>query len=202
MGTGDIGGPFVFPAAPGNSFIVGGDSKAIAGMHLGIQHQMGNFVLGVEGGFRTSLSDGFASSAGLGNAPPIGCNAATVFNCQGRIANIQQIGPRLGWAQNNWMVYGTGGFARAEIMTQATTIATGVPLAQASQHHDGRFAGGGVEYALTPGIILGVEYTHYQFDTVTHDIGGNSRFVSADADTVMARLSLKLGREDRLGPLK
>src|SRR4051794_5405520 len=55
MRTDDIGGAFVFPAAPGNSFIAGGQDVGVAGVHVGAQHQWGNIVLGVEGGARFAL---------------------------------------------------------------------------------------------------------------------------------------------------
>ena len=194
MRTKDIGGGFVFPAATGNSFIVPGESRTAYGGQMGFQHQFSNLVVGVEGGFKETLG-GFASTPGLGNAPPIGCNAATVFTCEARLKHIEQIGGRLGWASNNWLFYGTGGWALADIATQARTIATGVALAQDEKHHHGNFFGGGIEWAAHKNIILGVEYTHYSFSSQIHDIGGNSRFVSTDADTVTARLSVKFGPE-------
>ena len=96
-----------------------------------------------------------------------------------------------------------GGVARANIHTQAQTIASGALLAQVSNTHNGWYVGGGVEWALSKIVILGVEYTHYDFDSKIHDVGANSRFVSADADSVMCRLSFKLGREPMVPePLK
>ena len=195
MSTSDIGGGFVFPAAAGNSFIVPGNTKFTGGGHIGIQHQMGNFVFGVEGGFKHRFGSDFASTPGLGNAPPVGCNAATVFSCQARLDEVWQGGGRLGYATNNLLFYGIGGVARADIQTQAQTIATGALLAQGTGTHTGWYGGGGVEWAFNKNVILGLEYTHYDFNTQVHDTGGNSRFVSANADSVMGRLSFKLGRE-------
>ena len=201
--TGDIGGGFVFPAAPGNSFITPGDTRGVAGAHVGAQYQFSNLVVGIEGAVKYSLRGGFASTPGLGNAPPVGCNAATAFTCEARLSYIEQLGGRLGWAKNNWLIYGTGGVARTIIETQARTIATGIPLAMGSSDHKGWFAGGGVEYALSQSVILGAEYTHYKFGTETHDLGANSRFVSADADAITARLTFKLGPAERsYEPLK
>jgi outer membrane immunogenic protein len=198
LGTKDIGGPFVFPAAPGNSFIAPAMNGAAYGGYLGVQYQWDRIVIGFEGGVRSLFNDGFSSTAGLGNAPPIGCNAAVVFACQGSVKYVWQYGPRLGWAFDKFLVYGTGGWAGAKINTQALTIATGTLLAQAGNYHNGWFAGGGLEwaaYTVTPGldVVLGLDYTHYEFDTRIDDIGGNSRFVSTKADAVLARVALKVG---------
>jgi outer membrane immunogenic protein len=203
MSVDDIGGAFVLPP-PGN-FVAGGHDSGVAGFHFGAQHQWGGFVLGIEAGGRFSLDGDFASARGTGIAPPSGCNAVVALACEGRLDKILQIGPRLGWAGDKWLVYGTGGYARAEIDTRARTIATGVIVSDLSEVHRGWFLGAGVEFALTRNLILGVEYTRYDFDDKTHFdaiIPGNSRFVSADVDMVTARLSYKFGREECCAPLK
>jgi len=189
MWNDDIGGGFTIPAAPGNSFIANGQTVGIAGIHGGLQRQWGNWILGAEGGFSATFS-GFGSSNGLGNAPPIGCNAAVVFACEGRINNIFQVGPRLGWGQNQWMVYGTGGWANARIETRARTLLTGSIISSVTTTNNGWFAGGGFEWAIAPRATFGIEYMHYDFSGETARDGGNSRNVSTSADVVRARLTL------------
>jgi opacity protein-like surface antigen len=204
MGTSDIGGPFVIPAAPGNSFFAKGEDTGIVGAHAGIQHQFGGVIVGLEAAFIGTLNNGYASSAGLGNAPPIGCNAATTFNCQARVSDIARFGGRLGWGFGNWMAYGGAGVAYTETTTRALTIATGAPTSSISSVLPGWYAGGGFEYGVTGNVTVGLEYTHYEFDKTgfdDHVTPGNSRRVSFDADSVTARLTFKSGARDVV-PLK
>jgi opacity protein-like surface antigen len=105
-------------------------------------------------------------------------------------------------------VYATGGYANARIETWGTCnsvtgcvalngTTNGLKFSMGSAEHDGWYAGGGVEYALSQWAIVGVEYKHYDFDTQSHVAGfpalvlGDSRAVRGDADAVMARMSLK-----------
>lgn len=197
LGTANIGGPFNIPAAPGNSFIAPGIDGGVYGGFLGVQYQWDRLVLGVEGGARRLFNNNFTSTPGLGNAPPVGCNAAAAFSCQGQISTIYQIGPRLGWAfYDKLLVYGTGGYAKTDISTQAITNATGAPLAFGTDSHPGWFAGGGLDYAVfsyqsTSGVV-GIDYNHYEFEARNHNFGINGRLVSTTADSVTARFSLKL----------
>ena len=97
-----------------------------------------------------------------------------------------------------------------QVTTRDLTCAS--PSAPAD--HNGWFAGGGVEVLLSKNFFLGIEYKHVALDTERHCagppvgtcLGAGGAFVdrdiSADADIVTARLSLKWGREDRVVPLK
>jgi opacity protein-like surface antigen len=82
-----------------------------------------------------------------------------------------------------------------------------------SERHDGWYLGGGVEWAITPNVIFGVEYRHYDFKDVLHtptNLTVNPNVldpalrhnVDADADVVTARLSFKLNRPAPVVPLK
>src|SRR5262249_31367186 len=116
------------------------------------------------------------------------------------------IGPRIGVASGKWLVYGTGGYAAGLVNTHVTV--GGAPFDNTTQHQDGWFAGGGVEYALLPYLIFGVEYQHLDLGTANHpsplDValpgngclssaagGPNCRAIGASEDIVRARLSFK-----------
>jgi outer membrane immunogenic protein len=177
---------------------------AIGGFHVGVQHQFGNIVLGVEGAVKAGLDDRFGDTPGTGTAGTT-CGTTTAFACEARINDILQVGPRLGWAMHNWLLYGTGGYARADLASQARTIATGAIVSKVSNDHNGWFLGGGLEYGIAPSIIVGVEYTHYEFNSEAHNDAVtpvNSRTLSASSDAVVGRLSFKLGRDEPRVPLK
>lgn len=177
-------------------------SDGIFGVHGGYQHQFGNIVLGVEAGFSWVGDDsGTTTAGGLGAA----CGfVAAVQACTARVKDIWQVGGRLGWAADKFLVYGTGGWARANIESGGLVLATNTPFSGSSNTHDGWFIGGGLEFALTKNVILGVEYTHYEFDSEPHTaaVAGDSRVLDATSDAVKARLTFLLGREERMAPLK
>jgi outer membrane immunogenic protein len=167
----------------------------LGGLHGGFQGQWGSWVVGVEGSWDTVLGDRFGSDNGT-NVPGVGpCSAAAAFACQARINDILSVGPRVGFAMNQWMVYGTGGYARAEIESNFLTIATGNILGtSASNHQEGWFLGGGLEMLVTTGFIVGLEYKHYDFKTAAQNdptIPVDNINMQAKADAVLLRLTIK-----------
>jgi outer membrane immunogenic protein len=165
----------------------------IGGIHGGYQYQFGKAVVGVEAGWGLQLGKSFDTKAGGGEGATCGLDSPD--SCQARIANILQVGPRLGWTVDRWMVFGTAGYARAAVQTQTFDPTTGAfTFANGDNHHNGWFAGGGLEYLVTGNLILGVDYKHYEFrsraytDSVFADF---DRTLKASADTVTARLTIK-----------
>ena len=69
-------------------FSVSHDSPVVGGQ-IGIQHQFGLFVVGVEGTLTTSYQNDYGST----NCPNI------LFTCAARFDDVLTIGPRLGYAQ-------------------------------------------------------------------------------------------------------
>lgn len=192
---------FVFANGnPANPNPIDFDGAFAGGAHLGLQHQWGNFVLGIE----TSVL--FADLNGTSTCP----NPA--FACSVETDWIWMIGPRVGFAMNNWLFYGTGGYAIGSLDTQTTTIATGVQFDSGNERHGGWYLGAGLEWGITRNLSLGVEYKHIELDDELHvssTIPGNpagDRFVDASIDVVQARLTLRLGRDEpmveRARPLK
>src|SRR5215471_16031561 len=84
-------------------------------------------------------------------------------------------------------------------MAADTAFVNGVTIEQFSQTRSGWYAGAGVDWALNPNWVVGVEYRHYDFGTargVPMLVGGgldpaNTTDVSLRADSVMARASYK-----------
>ncbi len=97
---------------------------------------------------------------------------------------------RLGYAFNNLLLYGTGGWAweHATNTIQFTCLGPGCPGTSGTPptspvptsvdvNPNGWAAGGGVEWAFLPNWTLRAEYLHLQFDGVTEDRSKSSSFV-------------------------
>ena len=177
-------------------------NTGIAGLHVGVQHQFGNFVLGLEGSYSGTGGSGFsdgtiAPSGDCLGAPPGGPG----FTCQAKLTSLFMIGPRLGWSPSDqWLLFATGGWAKGHLSDRV--LFGGNTVGSTSRSHDGWYLGGGIEYALTRNWSIGVEYTHIDFNTGFHceiaTLGGcaasEARNASAETDIVRARLTLTLGR--------
>lgn len=192
------------PNASNQAFSFSDDKVAIS-PYLGYQHQFGAFVIGAEVGYKALLDDDFALHDGYGTGS--GSFAAS------KIDGIFTVGGRLGYAfGNQWLLYGTGGYARATVETDLISKATGAAVAgfHTSEHQDGWYIGGGADYKLTDHLLLGIEYQHLSFDEEKHCVSCVSGFsafnnhdVSADVDVVSARLTFLLGRDaPAAAPLK
>jgi outer membrane immunogenic protein len=146
----------------------------------------------------SSAEEGHKIGGGGSGACGLGAGDA----CNGRIYQIREIGGKLGWAMGRWMAYGTGGFADARINTWE--ILSGTHSNEGSNEHNGWFAGGGVDYALSKNAIVGIQYKHYDFGSESHiDVAGmDNRVVRAESDAIMSRMTLKFGLERGYEPLK
>jgi len=170
-------------------------NAAIVGAHIGLQHQFGSVVLGGEGNWQTALrGDGFDDTS---------CPGAT-FTCAARFNDVLTVGGRLGWAAGHWMPYVTGGYATARFESEIRTAATGALRSSSGGRHDGWYIGGGVEWAVSPGWTVGVEYRHYELGDATYDFtapGGavlavDQTVADVTLDTVSARVSWRWGRPE------
>ena len=179
----------------------------VVGTHLGIQHQWGSVVLGVEGSWTTAFRDDFAST----DCPPPN-NVA--FTCAARINDILSVGPRLGWAMGKWMPYITGGYANARFAEKISIKAAPANPFEDSQRHGGWFIGGGVDMAFSHGWTIGLDYRHYDLDSANYvpsrNIAGGAQdpligaanTADVTADVITLRVSWKFGRPEPVVPLK
>jgi outer membrane immunogenic protein len=180
----------------------------IYGFHAGAQAQWGNWVLGIEAAYSAGFRE-MQSTVAL-PAPPLPANTVA-YN---KITNLFTVGPRLGFAWDRWMVYGTGGWASADIKGQYQT--NGVQsLANfvGQSRNDGWFAGGGLEYMVHKGalvdVIFGAEYQHFDVRSKTAfcripgcGIASTEDFNhDAVGDIVRARLTIKTQGYGWWGPM-
>ena len=186
-----------FPPLSSSSDVDGG----LGGVQLGMNKQFGNWVVGGE--FRLSGADISGSTndcLGLGGlgVPP------GVFNCDTNVNWVATALARLGYAQDRWLAYGTAGWAVAGVdYGSSIVIVPGFPIITLpggeSETADGFAFGGGVEYAFTDSVSLGVEYTRMQLESEGSGLFLGGILSSGDREielnTVTARLNVKWGGE-------
>jgi outer membrane immunogenic protein len=199
-----------FGPGPGGNFTTSG-SDAIFDMHAGFQGQWGNWVLGLEFGYSACFNECRLTSGVLPVAP---AGAPLLFtpntSAESKLTQLATIGPRLGWAWDRFLIYGTGGWASANLKGTYCSTVTGVcgPFVtpqNGSTWNQGWFAGGGVEWMVHRGalvdVILGVEYQHFDVSN-HHDRAfcftpacviptGADYDLDAKGDIVRARLTIK-----------
>jgi outer membrane immunogenic protein len=147
------------------------------GGQVGYNWQYDQFVFGAEGDFNyidTKHSRTFSTAgvSGLGAALANGSTISSKMNWLGTAR------ARLGVAYDRFLIYGTGGFAYADVEDRAT-VTTTIPVVMAFQSNGGksdtRFGwtiGGGVEYAFMNNWSTKVEYLYYKLENKTYAVSG------------------------------
>jgi outer membrane immunogenic protein len=155
---GDVLGFGALAAAGGNVFPSLSPKGFIGGGQIGYDWQVNTWVLGLVADFQGA--DIKASGTGIFSTP-----AVTIAESLSEKLNFLGTGRvRLGWAAGNWLFYGSGGVAygNVESTINVNDPAAGLFVAGSrSETRVGWAAGGGVNYALTPNWIVGVDYLHY-----------------------------------------
>jgi outer membrane immunogenic protein len=152
--------PFVGPGFVGNNNN-GNNARFIGGGQAGVNYQIGQFVIGVEG-------DGQALVGSSNNNNNFGNNNGSNIGFLGTVRG------RAGIAVDRLLVYGTGGVAFGSNSWPNTILGTvgGVPTFFTANNRNnlrvGYAAGAGVEYAFTPNWSVKVEY-------LFTDLGRNNR---------------------------
>ena len=172
----------------------------IAGGQIGIQHQFGHVVLGVEASLVSAYQDAFANTV---------CPNPAI-TCGKRFDDILSVGPRLGWAMGKWMPYLTGGYANASISHKSFITGANTGVFFGRERFEGWYVGAGVDMALAHGWTVGLEYRHYDFEdqtmltfTPAGLLTGDVRNIDTTMDSIAVRVSWKLGRPEPVAkPMK
>ena len=173
----------------------------VVGGQIGLQHQFGQLVVGLEGG----LTVAYQNSWGSVDCPN------TAFSCAARFDDVLTIGPRLGWSMGRWMPYLTGGYANARFEDQRILKANNATTFLGSERHNGWYIGGGVDMALAHGWTVGLEYRHYEYGDNVYNFHTPAGVVApleqstsdVSLDTFTVRVNWKFDRPDRAPvPLK
>ena len=192
---------YTAPGVAGQAWSTNSDDPLVGGQ-IGIQHQFGQVILGLEGTLSTTYQ--FRENA-------VQCpNPLTI--CSGRFNDVLTIGPRIGWAMGKYMPYITGGYANGSFDHRVALTTTGVGTRQSHDRENGWYIGAGVDMALAAGWTMGLEYRHYDFGNFTSDRfipGGTAALldtgsVDTNVDTITMRVSWKFDRPERAAavPLK
>ncbi len=152
----DLSGVGTFLASPGGNVFPNLRPKGfIGGGQIGYDWQANNnFVFGLVTDFQGADIKASGTNSAFGVTESL--SQKLDFLGTGRA--------RLGWAANNWLFYGSGGVAYGDVHStiNLNDAANGVLFSGAhSETRVGWAAGGGVNYAITPNWIAGVDYLHY-----------------------------------------
>jgi outer membrane immunogenic protein len=180
---------------------VKGDSEvegSLAGGHLGFNHQFGRWV----GGAEVSLSGGDVEASRSGRVSDGEFSVRS--HAKAEIDDLFLATVRLGYAFDRSLVYVKGGYASADVKLRAEIDDMDVG-ASSGERHAGFTLGAGFEYALTKGVIFGLEYNRVDLGDATHVAFATEDGTPVDAfparvepdvlHVAMARLSLKFGDE-------
>ena len=134
-----------------------GGCAGMAGVFGGYNHQLGNWVLGIEGDY------GWAFDGHLSYAPPP--EATNYF-----IDDLATVRGRLGWlANDSTMIYVTGGYGWLGT-TFDGLVGPAADFVSTSRTLGGWVAGGGLETALTDNLYMRAEYLYGRFEDASYDI--------------------------------
>lgn len=151
-----------------------GMSGFAGGLLGGYNIQLGSLVAGVEADVTWASLDGSENVAGL--------NATAGHDWLGSVRG------RLGYATENWLLYGTLGYAFADFHLDTSDF--GTHLSQ-SAHPNGFVYGAGAEYAISPQLSLRGEVLRYTFEDMSFDLPSGVLTADPDVTTVRAGLSLR-----------
>jgi outer membrane immunogenic protein len=183
---------FINPVDALNVPFGNGDANAkikgdIWGGQLGANWQFSpNWLIGLEAGFNSASLSGRATSV-----------TSPTNSVETDMRWLATVTPRLGFVNGNGLLYVKGGLAISSIKTNAAEA--GIISLSRADELTGWTIGAGLEYALSPNWIVGVEYDYY-------DLGSKSMtgvYTGAPVDfsqsidpkfsAVMARISYKFG---------
>ena len=143
------GGTFAAATATSTSF-----SGIIGGGQIGYNWQTGHLVFGIEADVDGSSQNGtWSTGCGVAGCTQTGTPKVDAFGT---------VRGRLGYAQDNWLLYVTGGFAWQHVSNTVTdtTAAGSATIFNASSTQGGYVIGVGAEMAFAPRWTAGLEYLY------------------------------------------
>lgn len=135
-------------------------SSMVGGAQFGFNYQIGAVVIGAETDLSATRLGGSQTTA----ANPGGTRFTT--RAENEVSMLGTVRARAGFVLGDFMVYGSGGYAYG-LVDQKGSISPDNPgntsgvSATRSGLASGWALGGGVEYAIMPGMTLRLDYTHY-----------------------------------------
>jgi outer membrane immunogenic protein len=174
-------------AAVGSSFSEN-SSGFIGGGQIGYNWQVNQIVYGLEASFSGATVKGNSTNF-----------VDDTF--ENRLKSLALVTARIGYASNNWLFYGKGGYAggmRSASVSDTGVLSPGVGSGSQSIWHNGWTLGTGVEYGLTRNWILGLEYDYVRLNSENYQLSGTDVprtsylwSIKSDYHIVTGRLSYK-----------
>jgi outer membrane immunogenic protein len=165
-GGGSLGNSDHIDAATGLSDAAGYNIRGgLVGGTLGYNWQVSSFVLGFEGD--VSWVGEYGSNADIGPAAVDFVNSVgnPLFQSFTKETWMATARARFGYAVNNLLFYGTGGYAGAGVTAGVKDGTTNALLASASSTRNGWTAGGGLEWGFAPNWSAKFEMLYMKFDS-------------------------------------
>ena len=164
-----------------------------AGGYTGFNYQMGNLVTGIEGDFSSILGSRALSAQQATIVPGTFVTGATKPKWLGTVS------ARLGFAMNNWLLYGKigGAWMKADY-TGNVELGNGTVLGTQtlSSTRSGWLAGAGLEYGWNPNWVSRFEYNYINFGSkrLNYTLAGlNAADIDSKAHVVKLGLAYKFG---------
>jgi outer membrane immunogenic protein len=168
-----------------------GSANGVAGFHAGYNYQMpSNWLIGIEGDWdwtnlKSSAAPGIICSNLFGMRAQCGGISNLTDNAflETKVNWLASVRGRLGYASSQWLLYGTGGVAFADVGYTGNINCTGIPgtlcpggaqalRSSGSETRVGFVVGAGAEFKPTKNWVLGAEYLFYRFDGDATSTGG------------------------------
>jgi outer membrane immunogenic protein len=188
-GGGSFGQSTHIDQATGLGDTIGYNVKGgLVGGTLGYNWQVSRFVVGFEGDASWVGQYGSNVDDGLAGNP-----AFTSFTKETWVATARG---RLGYAVNNLLFYGTGGYAAAGVEAGVKDSNTGALLASATSTRSGWTAGGGLEWGFAPNWSAKFEWLYMKFDSTAFNTlaaEGPRSSVPFDDNVVRAGINYRFG---------
>lgn len=185
-----IGSPVPSPAAINPTAVPGHLSPdgngAVGGAQFGFNYQIGAVVIGAE----TDISATRLGGSQAASANPAGTRFTT--RAQNEVSMLGTVRARAGIVFGDFLIYGTGGYAYG-LVDQKGSISPDNPtrVSGASGSRSGIASGwalgGGVEYAILPGMSVRLDYTHYDLGSQKLTLGDYTGLAPTQYATMRAR---------------
>lgn len=155
-----IRAPYAIDPAAVPSRLSPDGNGAVGGAQFGFNYQIGAVVIGAETDISATRLGGSQTSA----ANPGGTRFTT--KAENEVSMLGTVRARAGFVLGDFLIYGSGGYAYGLVdqkgsITPDNPATTSGATASRSGIASGWALGGGVEYAILPGMTLRLDYTHY-----------------------------------------
>ena len=167
-------------------------NELAGGLQAGVNYQINQFVYGVEADLNSINAKG--NYSGSTTVVPFETISLSVEN---KLSWLSTVRGRVGIANDNLFIYGTGGLAIGSVDSATSAayvgIISGTVSGSKSATLTGWTAGGGAEYAFSKNISAKIEYLYYDLGTVQYTVASDvygSGATNAKNDGYLVRVGL------------